>query len=180
MSVLVEVSQDATHWLGTYGPLQIVIWTTSEMSPLVHERMLGISKEMIRRNRGLRPAVLSITCPTLLKPPSSRSRRALAAMVDAGGDLVSRVAVVYEGQGFIASCALSVFSGIQLLVRPRHGYRFFTSIGEGLHWATADLDEFRSGAMRYEAARMTIERQSRRVRAQWLAHSGTVAGQPRP
>jgi hypothetical protein len=180
VSVLAEVSQDSNHWLGTYGPLQIVFWTTGEVSPEVCERMLKVAKEMTRRSRGSRPAVLSITCPTLQRPPSSRSRRTLAALVEAGSDRASRVAVVYEGQGFIASFALSVFAGIQMLVRPHHGYRFFGALGDALRWVTEDLPEFRSGALRYEAARLAIEGQSRRVRTQWLANqehrSGLGAG----
>jgi hypothetical protein len=179
MSVLIEVSQDSNHWLGTYGPLQVVFWTTGEMSPEVCERMLKITKEMTRRSRGSRPAVLSITCQTLQRPPSSRSRHALAGLVEAGSDKVSRVAVVNEGQGFIAAVALSVFSGIQMLVRPRHGYRFFSTLGDALRWVTEDLEEFRSGALRYEAARVAIEHQSKRIRADWLAQCGASTNQPK-
>jgi hypothetical protein len=180
VSALIEISQDSNHWLGTYGPIQIVIWTTVEIPTAVCERMLEVAEQMTRRNGGRRPAVLSITCPTLQRPPSSGSRRALAALVESGSDRASRVAVVYEGHGFILSSFLSVFLGIQMLVRPRHGYRFFNAIGDALRWITEDIEEFRSGAIRYEAARTAIERQSKRVRTQWLTNSAATAGQPRP
>jgi hypothetical protein len=170
--VLVEVSQDSNHWLGTYGPLQIVIWTTLEIPPEVCERILEVAKAMMQQNKDSRPAVLSITCPTLQGPPSLRSRQALAKLVEAGSDMASRVAVVYEGRGFIASCFLSVFLGIQMLVRPRHGYRFFNTIGDALRWVTEDMEEFRSGAIRFETAWLTIERQSKYVRTKWLANCG--------
>jgi hypothetical protein len=179
VTVLAEISQDSNHWLGTYGPLQIVIWTTLEIPPAVCERMLDVAREMTRRNKDSRPAVLSITCPTLQRPPSARSRQALARLVEAGSDLASRVAVVYEGRGFIASSFLSVFLGIQALVRPRHGYRLFNGIGDALRWVTEDIEEFRSGAIRFDAAWMTIERQSKQVRTHWLANSGASARQPR-
>lgn len=175
VSTLIEVSQDSNHWLGTYGPLQVVFWMTGEMSPEVCGRMLEVAKEMNRRNRASRPAVLSIPCPTVRRPPSSRSRQALADLVTAGSDQVSRVAVVYEGRGAIATCALKVFSGLQILIGPPHGHRFFTSLGEALRWATEDLDEFRSGAIRYEAARVAIEGQNKRIRSQWLANSNAAA-----
>ena len=180
VSALVEISQDSNHWLGTYGPIQIVIWTTVEIPPAVCERMLEVAEQMARQNGGSRPAVLSITCLTFQKPPSSNSRRALAALVKTGSDKVSRVAVVYEGRGFILSSFLSVILGIQRLAQPRHGYRFFNAIGDALRWITEDLEEFRSGAIRYEAARMAVERQYKRVRTQWLANSAAAARQPWP
>lgn len=181
MTVLIEMSQDSDHWLGTYGPLLLVFWTTGEMSPIVCERMLRITKETRRRLRGTRPAVLSITCQTLQRPPSARSRQALASLVEAGSDTVSRVAVVNEGQGFIAAVALSVFSGLQMLARPNHGYRFFSNVGDALRWVTKDLEDFGSGAIRYEAARTTIEHQSKRIRAEWLAaHGGAQTNSTRP
>jgi hypothetical protein len=101
-------------------------------------------------------------------------------MVEAGSDVASRVAVVYESQGFIAACALSVFSGIQTLLRPHHGYRLFTSVGDGLRWATDELVDFRSGTLSNEAARMVIERQSKKVRNQLLAQTGAVVVESRP
>jgi hypothetical protein len=179
VSVLVETSQDQDHWLGTFGPLIVVFWTTGEISPVVCERMIDVARE-IRRNTGSRPAVLSMTCPTVQRPPSSHSRRALASLLEAGSDRVSRVAVVYEGQGIIATCAMKVFAGIQLLVRPHHGHRFFNGIGDALRWVTEDLEEFRTGAIRYETARMTIERQNKRIRTQWLTNSRVAVGQPGP
>lgn len=180
MTALVEVSQDSNHWLGTYGPLQVVIWTTGDMSPAVQKRMIAGCKEMARRYRGERPAVISIFCPTLSGPPSAQTRMSIAAMVEAGSDTPSRVAVVYESQGFIAACALSVFSGIQTLLRPHHGYRLFTSVGEGLRWATEHLDEFRSGTLSIDLARMVIERQSKKVRNQLLAQTGAPNVETRP
>lgn len=177
VSALVEISQDANHWLGAYGPLQVVFWTTGEIHSEVCERMLTYSKAAAKRDGGRRPAVLSIACQTFQRPPSSRSRRALAGLVEAGSDKVSRVAVVYEGQGLIATCVMSVFSGIQLLVRPRHGHRFFNATGDALRWVIEDLEEFRSGAFRYEAVRIAIERQSKRIRTQWLSNIDASAGQ---
>lgn len=175
VSTLIEVSQDSNHWLGTYGPLQVVFWVTGEMSPEVCGRMLELAKEVNRRNRVSRPAVLSIPCQTVRRPPSLRSRQALADLITAGGDQVSRVAVAYEGRGVIATSVLKVMSGLQILVSPRHGHRFFSSIGDALRWVTEDLDEFRSGAIRYEAARMAIEGQNKRLRSQWLANSKPTA-----
>jgi hypothetical protein len=140
-----------------------------DVDPAVCSRMAEYGRKLAERQKGRSIAVLSVAAPTLQGPPNAAARRALAALVQDTGNSVNRVAVLREGRGFIVSVVSSVFLGIQMLVRPQHGYRFFNELGEALRWVTEDLEEFRSGAIRYEATRMTVEHQSRRVINQWLA-----------
>jgi hypothetical protein len=167
LSLLVEVSQDSNHWLGSFGPLVIVFWTR-DVDPEVCKRMAVYGRKLAERQRGGAIAVLSIASPTLQGPPSAAARRALATLVQDTGNCVSRIAVLREGRGFIVSIVSSVFLGIQMLVRPQHGYRFFNELGEAIRWVSEELDEFRSGAIRYEVTRMAIEHQSKRIINHWL------------
>lgn len=136
--------------------------------------MAEYGRKLAERQRGGAIAVLSIASPTLQGPPSAAARRALASLVQDTGNCVNRIAVLREGRGFIVSVVSSVFLGIQMLVRPQHGYRFFTELGEALRWVTEDLEDFRSGAMRYEAIRITVEQQSKRIIARWLNTTKSV------
>jgi hypothetical protein len=157
MTLLVELSSGRNHWVGTYGPLLALYWTRA-LEPAVYLKLADYVKKCAERQEGGRLSVLSIALPGA-QSPTSEGRRALVSLLRETDRCVSRVAIMREGQGFVASTVVSVMSGIQMLAKPNAGHKFFSSMREAVIWATADLPEYREGGQSVEETVLTLEKQ---------------------
>jgi len=161
MPLLVETSSSSNHWVGSYGPLVVLYWV-SEIDPRVCRKLPDIARKIAERQRDRRASVLSIAMPGVMSP-SVEARRALAELVRDTSDIVSRSAVLREGQGFVSSVVASVIAGVQMLARPSGGHKSFTSLVDAMTWVTAELSDFRNGQICAEDAIPVIDQQRRAI-----------------
>ena len=115
MALLVEMSSGKDHWVGAYGPLLLLYWTRS-VEPAVYQKLVELARKHASRQDGHRLSVVSVALPGA-RSPSSEGRHALASLLRETDSCVSRIAIVREGQGFIASAVVSIMVGIQMLAK---------------------------------------------------------------
>jgi hypothetical protein len=162
MALLIELDADADHWTGAYGPLLVVLWRTG-FNPEICRKLLTLVPKVVKGQRGGKIAVASISLPTVNRPPNHEERAAIAGLLHDTDSPISRVAVVREVRGFVASGIVSIVAGLQQLARPQYGHRFFTSLSDAIPWATEELVEFRNLEIHVKDALVAIEQQQRRL-----------------
>jgi len=161
MPLLVETSSSFNHWVGSYGPLVVLFWV-NEIDPSVCRKLPDLARKIAERQRDRRISVLSIALPGV-SSPSTEARKALAELVNETSEIVSRRAIVREGQGFVSSVVASVLAGVQMLARPSGGHKSFTSLIDAMTWVTAELGDFRNGQIRIEDATIVVDQQRRSI-----------------
>jgi hypothetical protein len=169
MPLLIENSSGPNHWVGNFGPLVVLFWLR-EVEPSVCRKLSDIVRQVSERQRVKFTAVLSISLPGA-QAPSSDARKALADLIRATDNRVSRVAVVREGQGFVSSVVSSVVIGVQMLAKPSSLHKSFTVVDEAARWATADLAEFRGGEFVVDEAIVAVERQRKALQTRYQSAS---------
>lgn len=157
MPLLVELSSGRNHWVGNYGPLLTLLWTRS-LEPSVYQRLIEYAKKVAAKQDSGCISVISIALAGA-HSPSSEGRRALVSLLRETDSYVSRVAIVREGQGFVASTVVSVMSGLQMLAKPNACQKFFPDVRDAVIWASAELPDFRTGKIGVEDAISVVEKQ---------------------
>lgn len=163
MQHLKEIGSDAGHWVGAYGPLLVTFWLKA-IDPEACRSFALVARRLAMGQPGRRVSVISISL-SHVAPPSAEARNALASLARDTGGCVSRVAVFREAHGFVASAIASVLLGIQLLARSEHPHRSFQNLHEAVVWATGELDEFVSRAIRSEDVVRAVREQERTLMA---------------
>jgi hypothetical protein len=143
MPLLHEIVADHNHWLGSYGSLVILFWL-DEVDPGVCRDLPRAAREVADRHREPKVSVLSILAPKSAAP-GREARGALAALSRDSAECVARIAVVREGQGFIASAVASIAAGIHMLAETTVPHKTFSDVAEATRWATEPLRQFRGG-----------------------------------
>ena len=161
MPFLVEIASDQTHWVGSCGPLVVLFWKEG-VAPEVCLRLPELAHGLARRQSDGRVGVLSVTSPAA-PAPSGEARKALVRLVRDTQSTVSRFAIVREGQGFVASVAASIVTGIQMLAEPGSPHKIFLRLEEGIRWVTVGLGEFAAAPDRIEEVVAAVQEQRRKL-----------------
>jgi hypothetical protein len=143
MPLLTEISADHDHWLGSCGSLAILFWP-GDIAPRVCRTLPALAAKLAEREREPKVSVLTLTKPNS-SPPNREARLALAAVSRDSAACVARIAIVREGQGFIASALASIAAGIHLLAGATSPHKTFSDLGDAIRWATEPLRQFQSG-----------------------------------
>ncbi|MBN2196160.1 MAG: hypothetical protein JW751_25315 [Polyangiaceae bacterium] len=156
---LEEIECDDDHWLGVSGPLIVLFWT-GKMDPRVFRRLAGIVSQVVRRQPEGCATVLSVSLPGATAP-SPEARVALADLIRDTHGSVSRVAVVHEGYGFIASIVASVATAAHTLANRGARQRIFGDLASAVDWITAPAGERLGGRAWAAEVRFAVERRHR-------------------
>jgi hypothetical protein len=110
----------------------VVIWRGAVTRIPFEKQSSGLAM-VVDRHPG-NAGFLVVIEPTT-KPPEDELRRASTQMLQAHGDRLNCVACVIEGQGFRASVARGVVSGMLLMTRHRHSpVSFPPNVRAGATW----------------------------------------------
>jgi len=156
MPLLEELSADQDHWLASYGSLLIMFWL-GEVTPGLCLGLPRVARDLAARQRESKVSVLSLSLPNAIAP-SRESRRALAALSRDSEASIARVAVIRDGQGFVASTVASIAAGISMLSRTNVLLRAFSSVGPATLWATEPLRQFQGKPSRIQEAIVVVTR----------------------
>ena len=161
MPSLLEIRSDQNHWVGGYGPLLILFWI-KEVEPKVCRQLQTLVREYSARQPDQRVSVLSISLPGS-QAPSTEARKALAELIRETGSNISRVAIVREGHGFMASAVASIVVGIQMLAKPVAPHKPFNNTADAVSWVTAELSDFLTGRAQVTEAQNVVSQAQRMV-----------------
>jgi hypothetical protein len=143
MPLLEEIAAGRDYWLGSYGSLLVMFWL-GEVSPRVCRNLPRAARDLADRQREIKVSVLSLSRPNS-SAPSREDRSALAELSRDSAAFVARIAVVREGQGFVASAVASIAAGIHMLAGATAPHRTFSDMAEATRWATEPLRQFQGG-----------------------------------
>ena len=159
MPLLEEVAADHDHWLGSFGSLVIVFWL-GDVVPRTCRSLPRVARDLAARQREPRVSVLSLSRPNS-SAPSRETRKALAELSRDSAQWVARIAVVREGQGFVASTVASVAAGIHMLAGAALLHKTFGDVAEATRWATEPLRQFRTGRCTVDGVLEVVGRKRR-------------------
>jgi len=131
------VDHGDTHVVLIYLNVLTVLWRGAH-DPSVCQKLYKRSVDLAKRSTvGAMSAVSVVHAGT--PAPSPAAREALAQLHDDREGVIYRSAVVFRGDGFIASIIRSIALGIQQR-STRHGnHKMFQELREAMTWATTGL-----------------------------------------
>ncbi len=157
MPVLREIRADSNHWVGARGALILLFWI-DRIDPIVCRNLPRIAREVARGLTNQRVGVLSVALPSA-KAPSMEARQALAAVIRDSEPSIASIAVVREGQGFVASTAASIMVGIQMLARSTKPHKAFTRLDDAVRWLRDGIGDSFGTADSVEVLVEVVQRQ---------------------
>lgn len=127
---VVETTRD--HAIATWRTVTFYVWRAGATT-----RGAGLFRDTVGRIRAARPGgpgVLLGVVEAGTPPPDGPTRQALADGLSRGSGYVQASALVFEGDGFQASMARAVATGLALIARPAFPHQVFASVDAGSDW----------------------------------------------
>lgn len=158
------VVEDGRHCVLVWGSVAVVFWKEGIVPEVCRDLPRLVRRLAARRPEG-KLSVVSVSLPGA-RAPTSEARDALMALTRETESALQRVAVVHEGQGFIAAAVVSVVTGIRTLAKPKVPLQPFRELATAIRWAAADIGDKLGGQAEVESLVGAIERERARLQPQ--------------